>query len=618
MAERHKARLILGNGASDPRDGRTPIQLDYRTGVDEPRVRLLLPRFVRDLLHVGARTLDLLEIAAYVYAADRLVSRGRSNAVEYNAWGRTLDFRIRVRDYDFWSQETVRNQLSKTLQYMTGDMEVSFSFEPGHSTAPTGMFDSDKTRAVSPGADDHIALFSGGVDSLAGALDLLTSDTGRVLLVSHESSTGVVRTQRALVESLQGQYGERVVHYRFGCQLIGQRAPEETQRSRSFLYAAIAFALCDAKGGGEFYVHENGVTSINLIRREDSGNARASRTTHPKAMRFMQDLLRIISERTITIRLPYLLKTKRDVMERVDALCPSLLSSTVSCTRTYKLSGPATHCGTCFQCVDRRLASISGRMQQRDHVGLYSHDLVMDPLLDPRARTTAVDYLRQARNFGAWTLARFENEFMSDLGELLDCVAEGSDAEQIEVIWTLLRRHGDQVRDAIRQIQDARVDVLEAPKEHSLLALVASGEHEKTEAVRLAKAIEDLLKEWIQGTGRDWRPRDEPDFNRVVGAFLRTHDSRLESEHPLESFACAGVVPDHVLESAGVIVESKYIRGKTSPSKANEGIAADLTKYPNRAFILFVVFDPDRGIVNDSRFRLDIEACGRNRVLILR
>jgi hypothetical protein len=67
-----------------------------------------------------------------------------------------------------------------------------------------------------------------------------------------------------------------------------------------------------------------------------------------------------------------------------------------------------------------------------------------------------------------------------------------------------------------------------------------------------------------------------------------------------------------------LLIESKYIRGSTSPSKANEGIAADLTKYPAESHKLFIVYDPERQIADDSKFRVDIEAKGNCTVDIVR
>ena len=76
--------------------------LDYRlTGNEPPSIRLRLPDFVRSINYLPDRYLDLLEIAAYVFAADRLTTRGSRQAVEYQSWARSLHFIVKVRDSNF-------------------------------------------------------------------------------------------------------------------------------------------------------------------------------------------------------------------------------------------------------------------------------------------------------------------------------------------------------------------------------------------------------------------------------------------------------------------------------------------------------------------------------------
>jgi hypothetical protein len=59
---------------------------------DDPNrlVTLRLPNFVDQFYHLPNRILDLLELAAYVFAADRATFRGAKDAVEYHAWPRTM------------------------------------------------------------------------------------------------------------------------------------------------------------------------------------------------------------------------------------------------------------------------------------------------------------------------------------------------------------------------------------------------------------------------------------------------------------------------------------------------------------------------------------------------
>ena len=152
----------------------------------------------------------------------------------------------------------------------------------------------------------------------------------------------------------------------------------------------------------------------------------------------------------------------------------------------------------------------------------------------------------------------------------------------------------------------------------SLLAITATQEYLLQPAELLMAALATVLEDAVPGMFRIQGPHDEADFNAKIGALLRTHVRDLRSEYPSASFACAGYVPDHIVVGSYVAVESKYIRAGTSPSKAREGIAADLCIRNPQMYTLFVVFDPQRQIKDDVIFREDLESKGRCRVCILR
>jgi len=501
---------------------------------------------------------------------------------------------------------------------MSGDSEVTFTFLPGHTTPPTSLFDREGFRIDEVGLPQAVALFSGGIDSLAGAIDLMQGSK-QALLVSHESQTGTMKTQRALVEALRTHFPGQISHYKFEAHLRGSRPPEETQRTRAFLYCSIAYALAEASNLDEIYVHENGVTSINLYRREDLANARASRTTHPKTMLLMGRLFTLMHERKFSIRLPYVLLTKRDVIEKIQrSPLSSLLSSAVSCTKAFHAEG-TSHCGTCFQCIDRRIAAFAAGASDLDHGGLYGHDLATDDLVEPGALTTAIDYVRQAARLEKWGAARFEEEYASELALLVDAVPGfSSDAKMLEAIWELMNKHGSNVVAGIRAMRERYDDPFAPLPKNSLLGIVARREYLKPEILRLLDSIDSVLKIAIPEMFRTNRPIDEPDLNAKVGALLRTHDPKIRSEHPAISFACAKTIPDHLLLSTDFIIESKFIRKGTTPAKASEGMAGDLIKYPQNAHILFLVYDPEHAIQSDDIFTSDFQGRGRCTVRILR
>jgi len=56
----------------------------------------------------------------------------------------------------------------------------------------------------------------------------------------------------------------------------------------------------------------------------------------------------------------------------------------------------------------------------------------------------------------------------------------------------------------------------------------------------------------------------------------------------------------------------KFIRKGTTPSKASEGIAADITKIPNGIHVDEMGMDPNRAITDDRLYISDFEKAREN------
>ena len=594
-------------------------RLAYRSARGErPVIRLALPDFVRSVNHLPDRCLDLLEIAAYVFSGDRLTSRGPTDAVEYQSWSRRFRFIVKVRDYKFWDQPEVREALGKALCFATGDSAYEFTFQPGHQTPATNLFDR-KEFLIKNGGDIAIMLFSGGIDSLAGGVHQLENTNSHICLVSHLAQAGTMRTQRKLADALKDQYEGRVSAYQFKTTLQGERAKEETQRSRPFLYGSIAFALATALGQDRCYVHENGVTSLNFSRRGDLLNARASRTTHPQTIGRLAALFSMISGKRFTIETPFLWLTKADVVtELMRAGCGHLLPSSVSCSRTYNAGVNTTHCGECFQCLDRRIGIYGAQANERDNETLYAKNIITSKMSPKEGKTTAVDYLRQASHFASWNSAAFEHHSLDELQSLMEWVPDfENEVDLVEQVWSLCARHGRQVRESLRRMRDVHEDVFTPQEPGCLLNVISDREFLKAPIERLVRSIEERLDSALPKSFRIQDPVNEADLNDKIEGLLDTWRDDLRREHPAVPFATVGVRPDFTLDKAHLLIEGKYIRASTTPAKVTEGMSADLIKYPEEAHILFVVYDPGRAVADRSRFRKDFESKGRCTVCIL-
>ena len=620
----NSSRVVLCNGAELPEDltqGGTgePLRLEYRGGSGRIKnVKVSLPNFVRSVNYVPERILDLLEIAVYVFLADRSTSRGSRNSVEYQVWARSLHFAIKVRDFEFWSKPNVSYKLAEALRFMSGDRDYRFTFQPGHSSDPTSLFDNEDFKAEAR-SNSRVILFSGGLDSLAGIVERLETTDEQLCLVSHRSQAGIKKTQDKLFEALNRRYPNRLAHYKFDCSLSGVPAREETQRTRSFLYASIAYALSHVLlRRKRFFVYENGVTSINFPKRGDMGNSRSSRTTHPQTIALLAEFFSEIAGSEVEITTPYLWKTKTDIFGILGHFgCEDLITSTVSCGRTRRNLGLATHCGGCSQCVDRRFGAYGSGLNDIDEGGIYVSNFVQEKI-ENEDKTTVIDYVRQARDFADWNIDHFYEEKLDDLIDLTEYLPGMTENEAVEHVWALCNRHGRQVVEALKRIQSAHDDLIRAVPEGSLLQLINEREYLKEPVSRLASDICERLSQSIPLIFQRHQPENENDLNDKVSGILNTDRDDFDREHPAAKFALARAVADHSLNGQDLLVESKFIRRSTSPSVATEGIAADLTKYPQHCHILFFVYDPERAIRDVNQYKTDIESKGRCTVCVVR
>lgn len=478
MTRPKKENIFLCNGAKCK--GAEAMVLDYRASADERNVNLKLPQFVDQFNYLPDRILDLMEIAAYVFAADRSCRRGPKDAVIYNSWSRKMRFIVKVRDYDFWKQGAVNKALCDALKFMTGDEQYTFEFKPGHRTPPSGLFDREEF-SLKVDKPTSVLLFSGGLDSLSGTVQQLENSDNDLLLISHRSGMpGTKKTQKLLVNALKGKHEGRIKHFSFECGLLGGRAPDETQRTRAFLFCSIAFAVAHQAGLNKCFAFENGVTSFNFARREDARKGRTSRTTHPKTHALLGQFLSRVSGQDFEIENPFWDQSKTDVISALgNSGSKELISSAVSCSSTFNpLGSGATHCGCCFQCIDRRLSAYAAGMQEFDDVGIYGHNVITQAMPDHEPKTAVIDYVRQACGFVGSSLDSFCDGRWLEVADATEFMKLPED-EAVDAIWELCKKHGGQISEGIVVVRNQHDNPLAPLVKDSLLDLLAARVHLK-------------------------------------------------------------------------------------------------------------------------------------------
>ena len=264
---------------------------------------------------IAPRFIDLVEIAAYVYAADQATIRQYQDTDRFGIdWRQRLHFRVPVRDFAFWKSNDVQRALVEVLDFL-GDH--FFSFEFSKATRPVAFQDylTGDATAGDTSDFDEIAMFSGGLDSLAGAVESLRRHHRRMAFVTHLPTTKNNRIIADLRNELAAMSPDTPPrHIAIEVNKSKDLGKEPTQRLRSFLFACLGATSAHALGMRRLTFFENGVISLNLPLCGQVVGGRATRTTHPQVLAGFSRLFSLAFEHPFEVINPYLEKTKAEVV----------------------------------------------------------------------------------------------------------------------------------------------------------------------------------------------------------------------------------------------------------------------------------------------------------------
>lgn len=370
-------RHIVGHvGAADTFDptpsGGDPIFHFWMDTPGHPR-RVgndILQRLARKGLYPTPSAVDLLQLAIAAYSADLRVPRAKAP----DRWTRDLQLYLPVVDPSKW--ERARETLIRFLAFLTGD-RWELHFRPRSAPEPRadGVAPSTSTPTV-------VSLFSGGLDSFAGAVDLLEQHP-LVALVGHYADGRASQAQINARAHLEGSYEDQTWLFRFWVQppSFPEGGREPTQRSRSILFLALGTLTADAIGTGTpLVVPENGYISLNVPLTPARTGSLSTRTTHPYLMALYRELLAELGL-TVPIEMPYQFATKGEMLR--NSRNPVVLQAgahwTLSCAHPgvgrYAGGRPDQHCGYCVPCIIRRASLKAAGVIDTD----YFRNILTDP-----------------------------------------------------------------------------------------------------------------------------------------------------------------------------------------------------------------------------------------------
>lgn len=410
---------------------------------NETAVETFLARMTgEDDFRLHSLSRDLLDIGVVVYIADQAVKRDCTLQ-------RRLDILMPVRHPKEWNG--VKDLLTETISFLGRD-EVHFHFTKKKEKAEPVKF------KVTPGKK-CVSLFSGGLDSAAGAVQLLEDGLDPVL-VSHHANGFTSGVQNILVGKLNKKRTEPIerlnlyVNKANGAKVsnpLGNfpRSPM-TQFLRSFMFLSVAAVVAIEAHIHKLFIFENGPVALNLMFSEGRLN---TRTAHPRFIACYQLLIEKLFKVKLEIKNPFLVETKGEVVGRFSA--PDrrgMIRLTNSCwnafavpLRAKRMGKPGYkkyhHDGDCLPCIIRRGSIIHAKLNTSD--APYLVDVFSEyPTFRMPVQVMIADYLRFCANI----IRMGDAEFMLEHPDVSVC-APGVDPKSL---ISMYRRHAAEMLESFR------------------------------------------------------------------------------------------------------------------------------------------------------------------------
>lgn len=317
---------------------------------------------------------DFFWLSVAVYLADRCAPRYPYGMSGPAHWRRRIHLEIPVSDSTPWLRAVPK--LVHALEFLTED-DWTFDFVPGraeHAAEQQGHF-----RKMHGPEIEWTALFSGGLDSIAGALQQLAGSSGAGLFVSGQTHSRISAGQELQVAELREHFPGRIEHVGVGYGFPDKHRHaldgfESTQRTRAFMHTVLGSVVAHMAEKSHLFLFENGFGALNLPCDSAQFGSQNSRGTHQVFLVRMAALVAAVFEKPFVIANPFTFSTKAQMLDvaSVRNFGP-LLQKSFSCDRFPNYMHAQSQCGCCPSCLIRRLSFHAAGIA--DDGGNYSTDI---------------------------------------------------------------------------------------------------------------------------------------------------------------------------------------------------------------------------------------------------
>lgn len=408
-----------------------PVQLYGNSGWIRGDISVIGNSGIDNIKRLGVKipcqAIDFMSISLAVTAADTFIQRKTAA----DGWTRQFSLQLPLHEPSRWIER--KKDLERMLHFLSGDMwDFHFcegGFAPPRPYSQYSRFNLTKLKKL-----DCVSLFSGGLDSAIGAIDLLEQGRSPLLVshayISHAYKGDKVR-QDLIAKKLNGRYSRFQIN---ADPHLSQGEREITMRTRSLNFLAFAaIGSCAIQAVSrqkmlDLFIPENGFISLNAPLTPRRIGTLSTRTTHPHFIASIQKLF-IATDIPCQIINPYQLKTKGQMVSEClnKPLLSNIVKNTVSCSHWKRTN---QQCGVCVPCIIRRASLYTGNIDKDTD---YTFQRLAEVMNEVNRRDDLMAFKiaiaqKSKQKIGAWitqsgplpsaTFNNFKAMFLSGLNEV--------------------------------------------------------------------------------------------------------------------------------------------------------------------------------------------------------
>ncbi len=303
---------------------------------------------------------DLIDLAVAIHATDRLTFQNLRQEQT------RICVVLPVRHPELFNAPLFQEKLKSLLEWATGSRWF-FDF---HMRTDSGrIVEEQYILSTEEPYVDEVALWSGGLDALAGIYTRLKEEHSRsFMLFGTGSNDNNYARQERVFKGVQTSFSGRLylcrVPIRFSESSLHQK--NKISRARGIVFILLGSACAYLMGHKALHLYENGIGAINLPYRKSAIGLDHSRSVHPLTLLKIGDVISEILGEKFNVYNPFLFSTKAEMCRslaedgRIDL--PPL---TLSCDSPHRQQ--PIQCGYCSSCILRKQALAASKLEDRTH-----------------------------------------------------------------------------------------------------------------------------------------------------------------------------------------------------------------------------------------------------------